>query len=145
MAGKMSLGGVSFGAWETPNEVNFGGKHHAVVQEVIGGARVVDAMGPQPSQISWSGRFRGPDALARAMRIDEMRQSGRQVTLAWLGIVRTVVVIDFTAKTEKAWEVPYSVSCEVVSGEGGGVGSFNSLTALISGDINTAVNLVKGW
>jgi hypothetical protein len=133
------LGGISFAGFEIPNQINFGGKHNLVVHELIGGTRVLDAMGSKPDQIKWNGRFRGASAVARAQAIDELRISGAQVDLAWLNVFRTVVVVGFTAQTEKAYEVPYEVQCEVVNDAADGFGSiFQSIDGLISSDIAAA-------
>lgn len=130
------LGGIAFSGFEIPDRINFGGKQRIAVHQLIGGDRVLDAMGSEPEQISWSGRFRGSTAIARAQALDEIRISGAQVDLAWLTLFRTVVVSSFKADTEKAYEVPYSISCEVVSDVAAGLGGlFSTIDALIGGDL----------
>lgn len=138
MAG-LVLGGVSFSGFEIPNEINFGGKHNVTVHQLIGGGRVLDAMGGKPDQIQWKGRFRGPSAIGRAQQIDELRIAGSQVDLAWLNLFRSVIVVSFTAHTEKSYEVPYEITCEVVNDAALGLGGFfQSIDALVSGDIVAA-------
>ena len=134
MAG-LVLGGVSFGGFEIPNQINFGGEHNITVHELAGGSRVLDAMGSKPDPISWSGRFRGPNAVARAQAIDELRIAGSQIDLAWLNFARSVVVRSFKANTEKAYEIPYQITCEVVSEAAASLGNnFQSIDSLVNAD-----------
>lgn len=138
MAG-LVLGGVSFSGFEIPNQVNFGGTQNVVVHDLLGGGRVLDAMGSKPTQIKWQGRFRGPNSIGRALAIDEMRISGAQVDLAWLNLYRTVVIQSFSAQTEKVNEVPYDITVEVVTDiAGGAFGGIQGMDALISGDMASA-------
>jgi hypothetical protein len=44
MDGVVTLGGFVFRDFETPSKLPIGGKQEAKVQEMVGGARVVDAM-----------------------------------------------------------------------------------------------------
>lgn len=135
MAG-LVLGGISFSGFEIPNRINFGGAHNVHVHELIGGNRVLDAMGSKPDQITWNGIFRGPSAIARAQAVDELRIAGSQIDLAWLNLFRSVVVINFKANTEKAYEVPYSISCEVVGESAASLGgAVQSLDGLIASDL----------
>ena len=138
MAG-LILGGITFTGFEIPNQINFGGEHNLAVHELIGGTRVIDAMGSKPDPISWSGRFRGPNAIARAQAVDELRIAGNAVGLAWLNLSRSVVVRQFKADTEKPFEVPYQITCEVVSESAAALGAiFQSVDTLINNDLLAA-------
>jgi hypothetical protein len=55
----VTIGGISLSEWEIPERINFGGKQQVTVHKLIGGNRVIDAMGPDPDDVRWSGRFRG--------------------------------------------------------------------------------------
>lgn len=109
------IGGISLSDWEIPERINFGGRQHVVVHKLIGGTRVVDAMGPDPTDVTWSGRFRGPSATSRAQALDAMRAAGAQVPLYYLSTFVTVVITDFRADAERFYEVPYTITCTVVS------------------------------
>jgi len=109
------LGGITFQNFEIPEHINFGGSQHAVVHKLIGGNRVVDAMGPDPDDVSWSGRFRGPGAMERAQAIDAMRAAGGQVTLSYMSTFLVVLITDFKADPERVYEIPYKITCTVVS------------------------------
>jgi len=109
------LGGVTFQNFEIPEHINMGGRHHAAVHKLIGGNRVVDAMGSDPDDVSWSGRFRGPNAMDRAQAVDAMRAAGAQVTLSYMSTFLVVLITDFKAEPERFYEIPYKITCTVVS------------------------------
>lgn len=109
------IGGISLSDWEIPERINFGGKQRVALHELIGGTRVVDAMGPIPDPVTWSGRFRGPSATTRAQALDAMRAAGAEVPLFYLSTFVTVVITEFRADAERPYEVPYTITCTVVS------------------------------
>jgi hypothetical protein len=139
---KLILGGITFQGFEIPERIKLGGKHHINKHVLIGGQRVLDRMGPDPDDIRWSGRFRGNNALSRALSVDALRQSGAQVALTCHGLHYQVVVASFDFNPEKRYEIPYDISCMVsqVSGAGAG-GIFSSVTSLVSGDLGALVSL----
>ena len=113
----LTLGGVLFTGFEVPEHINFGGAHALHTHKLPGGARVIDAMGRDDDPIAWSGRFRGGLAAFRARSLDSMRIAGRPVALAWGGFRFTVVVAEFRAEYRQAYEIPYTISCVVVTGD----------------------------
>lgn len=108
------LGGIVFQDWEIPESINFGGAQQVSVHKLIGGTRVVDAMGPDPADVTWSGRFRGPNAMFRAQAMDAMRAAGAQVPLYYLSTFVTVVITSFKAQPERFYEIPYTITCIIV-------------------------------
>ncbi len=112
---RLVLGGITFQDFEIPERINFGGRQHAVVHKLMGGNRVVDAMGPDPDDVRWSGRFRGPNAMERAQALDAMRAAGAQVSLSYMSTYLTVLITEFRADPERVYEVPYKITCLVVS------------------------------
>jgi len=135
------LGGIPFYGHAVPNKINFGGKQKVTTQTLIGGQRVVDAMGAEPDDIKWSGRFRGADAIDNAVALDQMRKSGAAVPLTWFGFYFTVVVTSFTAETEKFYEVPYNITCLVVDDPSNALEAvLSSLDSLVGGDLTSATN-----
>jgi hypothetical protein len=111
----VTIGGISLSEWEIPERINFGGKQQVTVHKLIGGTRVIDAMGPDPDDVRWSGRFRGPTALQRSAALDLLRASGAEVPLIYLGKFLTVVITDFRCDAERSYEIPYQITCTVVS------------------------------
>jgi hypothetical protein len=108
------LGTVAFQGFEAPEQIPFGGRQRLNVHRLMGGKRVVDAMGPDDDSIVWRGRFRGTLATLRARQLDLMRRAGRPHILTWGAFVYRVVIERFDASYEAFNEIPYSISCLVV-------------------------------
>lgn len=116
---------ISFYDREVPDHIPWGGKQMLAIHRQLGGRRVVDAMGPDPHPIKWSGKFlsfgsgagslSNTDAAVRARAVDTLRQSGRQVWLYWGTFAYLVIVSDFVADYKHEWVIPYTVTCEVIS------------------------------
>jgi hypothetical protein len=115
MTDVLLLGPVSFQGFELPARIGFGGRQTLAVHVLPGGARVIDAMGRDDTDIAWSGAFSGPDAADRARLLDAMRAAGAVLPLAWDAFCYLVVIRAFEAVYEQAFWVPYRVSCTVVA------------------------------
>ena len=111
----LTLGPVLFTSFEIPEKVNFGGRQTLLTHKLPGGQRVIDAMGPDDDDIAWQGRFRGGLAPSRARAVDAIRVAGLPVTLAWGGFRFTVLVSEFKADYQQAYEIPYTLACVVVT------------------------------
>src|ERR1700677_1529741 len=104
------LGSFTFQGFEIPEEVNLGGEQAISVKKLVGGQRVADPLGEDPDDISWSGRFQTPDALQRAMALDEMYRGGQQQQLTLFGLSYTVLVKRFSWKPQRFYQVLYSIT-----------------------------------
>lgn len=111
----LQLGDFIFSRFEVPEQIAFGGEQKLIVHELIGGVRVVDAMGDQPTALDWSGIFAGPDALDRALYLDGIRKAGKALKLSWSGLRYTVIVRTLSCDFRAFYRLPYRISCEVVS------------------------------
>lgn len=111
----LTLGGFTFRDMEIPDKINFGGEHKLVVHELVGGERIIDAMGRNDTNIEWSGLIQGSDAIDRAMTLENFRTSGQPVTLSWFNLSFVVVVEKFIAYTEKYYQVTYEIGCKTVT------------------------------
>ena len=109
------LGPVVFKSFEIPENINFGGRQMLTTHRLIGGERIVDAMGSDHADPRWAGLFFGPDAMARARLLDGLRQAGAQIPLAWGGLYFQVVISTFEVTYEKAYQIPYRIGCHIVS------------------------------
>lgn len=109
------LGNIQFAEREVPDTIKFGAKQMLAVHKVMGGNRTIDAIGPDPEPISWSGLFLGESASVRARMCDELAKSGEEVNLFWGTFSFIVVVSDFQAIYKHEWEVRYTIHCVVVS------------------------------
>lgn len=139
---RLILGNVAFQDFEIPSKINFGGKQNIHIHKLVGGYRVVDALGPDPDDIKWSGRFRGAEALSRARALDRLRASGAQVGLMWGGLSYRVILSHFKADYERFYEIPYECTCTVVSDSVGGLSIIGIIGGLI-GDVTGGIASVS--
>jgi hypothetical protein len=109
------LGTVSFTGIEAPERISFGGQQQMTVHKLPGGARVYDLMGPDDSDLDFSGIITGSNAPSKARSIDAMRTAGTPVPLTWPGFHKLVIIRDFRCDYERGgfW-LPFRVSCSVV-------------------------------
>jgi len=138
----LTLGGVPFQDMEVPEKINFGGKQRVAVQNLIGGGRVVSALGLDDGAISFAGIFSGTDAVSRAQELDAARALGAQLPLVWSGFYYIVVIETFTAEYRKPTLIPFSITCVVVTDPlAAAVNLVAPLASLVSGDLAAALGL----
>lgn len=138
----LSLGSFTFLDFEIPETIPFGLEQRLAVKKLVGGARVVDAMGADPVDITWSGRFLGQNALARANSLKAMAQSGKQWTLTWNKLKYVVVVGSYHPDFHRSFDIPYTITCVVVADNSTAVPLDSpNATAAINSDLSTATNL----
>ncbi|WP_051949300.1 hypothetical protein [Methylosinus sp. PW1] len=112
---QLKLGNFVFQEFEIPSKITgLGGKQTIAKSQLIGGLRVVDAMGADNADLSWDGRFRGIDALKRAQTLDRMRKGGEVFQLRWGGLYYEVVISDFTFDYLRMQEIEYRITVVVV-------------------------------
>jgi len=133
------LGPIAFQNFEVPASINIGGAQRLAIHRLPGGARVIDALGRDDSDISFSGTFSGSDATLRARSIDEMRATGLPMPLTWDVFFYSVVINKFEADYRSGWWIPYRISCTVLCGEASSViASMISLAEDALSDVTTA-------
>ncbi|MBU6419068.1 MAG: hypothetical protein KGQ79_04995, partial [Proteobacteria bacterium] len=138
----LSLGNVAFQDMEVPEKISFGGKQRLAIQNVIGGGRVVEALGIDDGEISFSGIFSGTDAVSRAQLLDMARALGAQLPLVWQGFYYLVVIAGFTAEYRKPNLIPFSITCVVVTDPlAAAANAVAPIASLISGDLAAAAAL----
>ncbi len=113
----LTLGPVAFAGFELPSSITFGGRQRLAIHRLPGGVRIIDALGPDPADLAFSGIFTGPDAADRARLIDTLRMIGQALPLAWDAFLYTVIVERFEADYRSPWWVPYRISCTVLRDE----------------------------
>lgn len=111
----LTLGSFQFSGLEIPTQIGFGGSQSLAIHKLVGGERVIDAMGRDDRPLEWSGLFFGANAVDRARELDAMRIAGTPQTLLWNAFNYLVIVRDFSADFRRQYEIPYRLSCEVVS------------------------------
>ena len=142
----LTLGDFEFGRFEVPEKIGFGGDQALVAHKLVGGTRVIDAMGRDDAPLEWSGIFLGANALVRARHIDQMRVAGLPLTLSWSEFSYTVVIQSFRADFQRFYEMPYHISCLVVADLTAPVtaSGTESVDDALNEDMATADTLVAG-
>lgn len=140
------LGGITFTASEVPEKITWGGEQSLKIHKLVGGARVIDAMGRDDRPLEWSGIFVGPNAKTRAKYLDGLRIAGNQVLLTWADFRYLVVVKSFEGDYQRFYQVPYRIGCEVVQDQSQPVNSVSSVSLddAVNGDVTTGSGLVAG-
>lgn len=136
------LGPIALRDFEVPETITFGGRQALAVHRLIGGTRVVDMLGRDDADITFSGTFLGPDASSRARSIDELRVLGKPIELIWDIFFYTVVVQSFDADFRNPWWVPFRLSCTVVRDEAAPLPAASATLAdLLAADLAIAQDL----
>ncbi len=120
----------AFSRFEIPERINFGGEQALAVHELVGGVRVVDAMGRIDAPLEWSGLFQGDVALMRALYLDGLRISGKAQTLTWSMFNFDVVIKSFHCDFERSYKIPYRISCVIVKD------NYNPITTIVPAGVD---------
>jgi len=110
----LTLGPVTFANYEIPPSINFGGAQALSVKQLVGGMRVVDAMGRIDDDITWSGLFFGSTATFRARYLDYLRVQGNPMPLTWSQFNYQVVIKDFKCNFERTYQLSYTITVQVI-------------------------------
>ena len=143
--GTLLLGPILFQDFEVPERVRWGGGQTLSVHRLPGGVRVIDALGRNDAEITWTGVFSGGDATLRARALDLMRTQGEAWPLTWDWFFYTVVISRFEAEFARSSWIPYRIACTVVRDEvASAVDAGLSLAGSLLGDLNTADGFGSG-
>lgn len=133
------LGPITFQDFEIPSGVNFGGRQRLALYRMPGGSRVIDALGRDDAQISFSGIFAGPNASQRARTLDQLRVAGTALPLTWDVLFYTVLISNFYADYRSGWWIPYQIVCTVLQDEASALPRPTaSLSTAMLTDVSTA-------
>ncbi|SRR5580765_5789952 len=142
MTDTLILGGFVFQNFDfsPPTRMPFGGGQAMVVHKLPGGTRVIDTLGPDEDDISWSGFFFCADALRQCQQLDAMRASGQKTTLTFGGMSRQVVIKRFKPQIRRYpnW-VEYEISCTVSDLPSYSANAPVNIGFLVSSDLATAL------
>jgi hypothetical protein len=142
------LGTFLFEDFEIPESVKglLSGKQMLSVKKQIGGQRVIDAMGPDPADVTWAGRFQGGDLVARASFIAVMRDAGQPVVMVCDEVVLTVVIHEFNVGYERPYQGLYDI--RLVVQDDLTLDLIEALVAplddLVNNDLTSAANILGG-
>jgi hypothetical protein len=135
------LGPVLFQDFEIPSGINFGGRQRLALHRLPGGSRIIDTLGRDDAQISFSGIFAGSDATLRARSLDELRAAGIVLPLTWDVFFYTVLISEFHADYRSGWWIPYRITCTVLRDEASALMEPTvSLAGAVLSDISTGAN-----
>jgi len=141
----LTLGGYTFSDFGVPERINGGGAQKLVVHKLIGGTRVIDAMGDDDDIIRWRGRLRASGAMDNVATLDAMRRAGMPVTLTYWNQSALVVISKFTWEFERFFEVPYEIECTVVSNAAQAAAAAAATPdSAVGGDISLASSTAGG-
>jgi hypothetical protein len=108
------LGGVQLQGFEVPESAPWGGEQALTLHKLIGGARVIDAMGVDDRAITLKGTFLSPDADSRALQVDVMRKAGQPVMFGYANHVYQAVIKSFAPDFERPDRVKYQLTLEIL-------------------------------
>ena len=111
------LGDVEFRDFEIPNNVQYGVSQRLAVHRLNGGTRIVEVLGPDASDIRFSGTLSGPDAVQRAMTIEKMSVSGESVNLEWGNRHHRVLIKSLECNYVGPNWIPYDIVCTIAGEE----------------------------
>jgi hypothetical protein len=139
------LGPIVFRDFEIPSGINFGGMQRLALHRLPGGSRIIDALGHDDAQISFSGVFSGSDATLRARSLDELRVAGIALPLTWDVFFYTVLIASFHAEYRNDRWIPYRITCVVLRDEASAlIQSVVSLSTAALADISTGAGYAIG-
>lgn len=149
MASTLILGDFEFQDMEVPESLPFGGAHALAIKKMIGGVRDIQALGPDPDPLEWSGIFMptgaGQSALDRALMVKRLFDAGLPLTLSFGELYYQVQIARFKPEL-RFYRVPYRISLEVIADLTAPVYIDPQPNAddLIGGDMGSINNLVPG-
>lgn len=137
------LDDLNFSRFEVPENIQFGGDQLLAEHKLVGGKRVIDAMGRDDTDLHWSGLFLGANASERARYLNYLRIAGNPLTLTWGGLAYKVVIRTVLCDYRRSYEIPYSIVCCVVEDMTIPVTAANSveIDSAIGDDMNTMNSL----
>ena len=139
------LGPVVFQDFEVPGRVSFGGAQRLAVHRLLGGTRVIDALGRDDAEVRFQGIFSGQDATLRARMLDELRTTGTPLPLTWAVFYYTVVLTRCEAEYQNGWWIPFSIGCTVLRDEAAAlVDTTLSLVDSVTSDVAAAIAVSTG-
>ncbi len=140
----MKLGQLILQDFEIPQYLRFGGRHKVAIRQFADGKRLVERLGPDDSEITFSGVFSGLGAEARVRAFDNLRLSGDIVWLTWESFKRRVIVRSLSCTYKSPWWIPYQISCVVAVQHRVSVSQATTAAALASTDLAYALAAAAG-
>lgn len=105
-----------FTAAEVPEHIAHGGTQAISVQRLIGGRRIVNPMGADEADITFSGLF-AYQGTERSDFLDSLRRRGDLCTLSWDNRRMQVIVASYRPDYSKPYKIGYTITLLVVANE----------------------------
>ncbi len=115
----LSLGSVTFSTEETPQKLSIGsGDQQLVVHFLPGGGRIVQDFGNSAAEVTWTGRFFGPNIAPRVQQLRTYRISGQPQTLSFKSERYLVKIKSFDPGYRGGFN-EYKITCVVIQDQNG--------------------------
>jgi hypothetical protein len=138
-AGPVVLGSFAFQDFEVPETIALPVRQAVAVHRLIGGGRVLDAMGVDYGDIAWSGVMLGSGAESRAQSLKALADAGQAVALTW-GTWNFAVLPHWISLREGYQRVGYAIRCAVIRDDSSAPEQMAlDLGASLAGDIGAAI------
>lgn len=139
------LGPMLFKDFELPESITWGGAQSLTIHRLPGGARIIDAMGRDDADITWTGIFSGPDATMRARALDLLRADGSVWPLTWDSFFYSAIIARLDIDHRRPNWLPYRISCTILRDEAASLLTAPiSLAATVMQDLAQANSLATG-
>ena len=103
-----------FTGFEEPEGLTFGKEQSTYKHILIGGGRIIDALGAGDPDISWSGYFTGAQAPFRARFLEGLAKAAQPVLLKTSTFVKNVLISKFTFGFHKTFPIRYDITVQVI-------------------------------
>lgn len=145
-ATRLIVGNFEFSGLEVPEAVTIGAKQQIVVHKLVGGKRVVDVLGVDYDNLSWSGWMTGATAGDRMNELETLRDAGKPLTFNMDGYYFSVLIQSFNARFEYVYRRYYSIELVVISRLDAPITTnalAGTLDALINSDVGESLGLAS--
>lgn len=109
----VTLGDFTFKNFELPASLPFGGSQSTSVKKLPGGKRIIDVMGRDDVDISWSGMFKGINSHERAKYLDFLRNQGKPLIFTYSSFRYNVIIKTFLSEFKETY-INYNITLEVI-------------------------------
>ncbi len=114
-ATRLIVGDVEFTGLEVPESVTIGAKQQLVVHKLVGGKRIVDVLGIDYDNLSWSGWMTGATAGERVTALETLRDVGAPLAFSIDGYYFNVIIQSFNQRFEHVYRRFYTIDLMIVS------------------------------
>lgn len=145
-ATRLIVGDIEFTGLEVPESVTVGAKQQLVVHKLVGGRRIVDVLGVDYDNLSWSGWMTGATAGDRVTELEILRDAGAPLTFNMDGYYFSVIIQSFSARFEHVYRRNYSIDLLVVSRLDAPITAnalAGTLDSLINSDVGESLGLAS--